>query len=311
MRKTITLAAMLAATTLGAGASTAAAAQTVTIADAGVVTEGTAGVGGVTMPGSPFGNGPLVADFTVATHVDYQEVSEVAYQVTTSAGTALGGQDYVNTSIAVADDRLPPCDKLDGCKQTRTFRVPIVPDDRDEPDETLLAKLSSNAMTVIDDEGRATIADDDGPAVTPVPAPAAGTAGTVSAPPANPNVPPERIQPTGGSTAERPADAGHFGDRRGPRMGMIFRGLRGARAKVRARCPGDEFSCRGRVAIRLNGVTLASAPFRLKGGESRVLAIRLTGRERRRLRRAGVVHLRASAFDRAGNRLVRNLRVQL
>jgi hypothetical protein len=99
-------------------------------------------------------------------------------------------------------------------------------------------------------------------------------------------------------------------DEVGPAMGMVFRGL-GRSAKVRVRCPGDERSCTGRLAVRLNGATLASARFDLDGGTSQPLTVRLSRRQRARLRRAGVLYLKATAFDAAGNRQVRELSFQL
>ena len=93
-------------------------------------------------------------------------------------------------------------------------------------------------------------------------------------------------------------------------MGMVFRGLDSA-LKVRVRCPGDEQSCKGSVAVRLNGNTLSSARFDLDGGQSRQLSIDLTRSQRRQLRRAGVVYLKATATDAAGNRQVRQLSFEL
>src|SRR5439155_3515195 len=99
-------------------------------------------------------------------------------------------------------------------------------------------------------------------------------------------------------------------DEVGPRMGMVFRGLDSA-LKVRVRCPGDEESCKGSVAVRLNNSTLNSARFDLDGAKSRLVSIDLTRAQRRQLRRAGVVYLKATATDAAGNRQVRELSFQL
>jgi hypothetical protein len=285
MRRTITLAATLAAATLGAGASTAAAAQTVSIGDAGVVTEGTKGAGGT-------------AEFKISTRVDQGESAAVEYQVATSAGTAVAGQDFVEASDAVADDRLPPCDTPAGCTQTRTFKVSIVADQHEEPDETLSVKLTSSTMTVTDGEGSATIADDDGPGGGASTKPGGGDESGYS-------------KSGSGGGDERLSESGEGGDEVGPRMGMRFRGLRGAKARVRASCPEDEVSCRGRMAIRLDGVTLGSARFRMKGGDSRLVVIHLPRDERRRLRRAGVGDMRARAIDKAGNSRVRDRGFQL
>jgi hypothetical protein len=290
MRRTITLAATLAAATLGAGASTAAAAQ-VSIGDAGVVTEGSKGAGGT-------------AEFTIRTHVAHQEVAGVEYQVATSAGTAVAGQDFVEASDTVADDRMPPCDKPEGCTQTRTFKVSIVADQQQEPDETLSVKLTSGTMTVTDGEGSATIADDDGPGGSTKSG--GGDEGGYS-------------NSDGGGDAGKGGDelgkggdgSGNGGDEVGPRMAMKFRGLRGAKARVRATCPEAEVSCRGRLAIRLDGQTLGSARFRMKGGDSRLVVVRLPPEERRRLKRAGVGEMRARAIDKAGNSLVRDRAFQV
>jgi len=93
-------------------------------------------------------------------------------------------------------------------------------------------------------------------------------------------------------------------------MGMVYRGMR-TRALVRLRCPDDEISCTGRLFVRLNGANLGMARFDLSGGESRLVAVRLTRAERSRLRRAGVLYAKAIAFDAAGNRQVRELLFQI
>jgi hypothetical protein len=100
-------------------------------------------------------------------------------------------------------------------------------------------------------------------------------------------------------------------DETGPRMGMVFRGLRGSTARVRIQCPSDERRCVGRVAVQLNEKSMASQPFRLSGGQTQMVRVKLSRTQRRTLHRAGVVYLKASAFDAAGNRLVRVLSFQL
>ena len=187
MRRTITLVAALAAAMLGAGASTAAATQTVSIGDAGVVSEGSYGAGGT-------------AQFEISTRVDQGEAAAVGYQVATSAGTAVAGQDFVEASDAVADVPLPPCDAPAGCTQTRMFKVSIVADQQEEPDETLSVKLTSSTMTVTDGEGSATIADDDGPGGS---APTGSGGGDESA----------YSKSGGGSGDERLSESGEGGDR--------------------------------------------------------------------------------------------------
>jgi len=67
----------------------------------------------------------------------------------------------------------------------------------------------------------------------------------------------------------------------------------------------------GRLAVQLNEKTMASTPFRLRGGETRLLRVHLSRKQRRTLHRAGVLYLKAAAFDAAGNRLVRVLSFQL
>src|SRR4051794_36389686 len=294
MRKSLPLAAMLAAAALGAGASSASAAQTVSISDAPVVTEGSNGHAGMAM-------------FTVTTHRDVQDVSQVEYQYATAPGSA-GADDYVITSDAVLEDRgTVPCADLNGCDETHQIRIAITPDDLDEPDELFFMHVQSATMTVIDGEAKATIADDDAPAAAPsagmsaAPAPAAtyGTpsSGAYGAP------------PVAAAPAVHPAGQG--ADEVGPAVGIVFRGLRGRDAKVRVKCPNDERRCVGRVSIGLYDRSLASKAFRLKGGESRLVKLHLSRSERRTLRKAGFVYLKASAFDAAGNRFTHAVTEQL
>src|SRR3954452_6387115 len=89
MRKSLPLAAMLAAAALGAGASSASA-GTVKISDAPVVTEGSNGQ-------------PGIATFTVTTHRDQGDTFPVEFQYATAPGTA-GADDYVVVQEPVNDD---------------------------------------------------------------------------------------------------------------------------------------------------------------------------------------------------------------
>src|SRR3954447_6054038 len=172
MRKSLPLAVMLAAAALGAGASSASAAQSVSISDAPVVTEGSNGHAGT-------------ATFTVTTHRDFQDVSQVEYEYTTAPGSA-GADDYVITSDAVLEDRgTVPCADVNGCDETHQIRIAITPDDLDEPDEVFFMHVLSATMNVIDGEARATIADDDAPAAAPAPG-GSGAAGPAAARPPAP-----------------------------------------------------------------------------------------------------------------------------
>jgi len=163
--------------------------------------------------------------------------------------------------------------------------------------------LTATKMTVTDAQGEGTILDDDHyvpPAPAPAPKPATVTAPQQVAAPA-----------TSSATSLAAPAAAAEQDVVGPAVEMTFRGLRGSTAKVRVKCPSDEKRCIGRLAVQLNEKTIASTPFRLRGGETRLLRVHLSRKQRRTLHRAGVLYLKAAAFDAAGNRLVRVLSFQL
>lgn len=197
--------------------------------------------------------------------------------------------------------------------------VDVVGDTAIEPDETYNLGYS---MTVDNPQSQlessesgaglaGTIVNDD-KAAAPKPAdtapPKPATAVTVPGAPATVAAAPST---TAAVAPARPAATVDVAaDEVGPRMGIVFSGL-GTALKARVRCPRSEKSCTGRLAVRLNGTTLAASGFDLAGGASRVLRIELSRGQRRKLRRAGVVHLKATATDAAGNRVARELGFEL
>jgi hypothetical protein len=295
--------AALAATALGAGASSASA-GTLIIGNADTVTEGAAGTTVKATFPIVYQRGPLEPAFYTA-------------QVKVEGGTATKDVDFVGKDGTSAMTSGIQCGFVP-CTDVATFDVTINGDDVDEPDETVLVKLTSATTPVANPEGaKAIIRDDDEPAPAPKVDPAK------PAKPGTPATPQQGTTPQqggvtqqgtttqqGGVTHQAPATSPNV-DETGPRVGMVFRGLRDGKAKVRVSCPADELSCVGRLAVRLNGKTFASAPFRMDGGESRQLGIKLSRKQRRALNRAGVVYLRSSAFDGVGNRLVRQLSFEL
>jgi len=95
-------------------------------------------------------------------------------------------------------------------------------------------------------------------------------------------------------------------DESGPRMVMQFRGLKKRVATVRLTCPTDEESCMGRIAVRLGTKTMTSAAFPgMAGGETKTVRIKLSAAKNRKVLRAGVLQLKATATDAAGNSTVR------
>lgn len=296
MRRSLPLAAMLAAAALGVGASSAFAAE-ISVSDAPVVTEGSNGQAGV-------------ATFTVTTKQAFNEMNPVEFQYTTAPGTA-GADDYVVTEQAVNEDPpATPCMDLAGCEETSQIRIPVTPDDLDEPDEVFFLHLTSRTMTVIDGDATATIADDDLPAAAPAPGVSAAPAATYGPAPASGSsyAAPAPAPSSATAPAARPVDAD---DATGPAVGITFRGLRGRYAKVRVKCPDDERRCVGRVSVGLYDKSLASKAFRLKGGASKLVKLRLSRRARHTLVDAGFVYLKASAFDAAGNRHMHAVTEQL
>ena len=290
----LTLSIGLAALALTAGATTASA-ETIEISDGTVVTEGAAG-------------DVVKATFIVTRHRKVGEADQGGFSLATSDGTAIADSDYVISEAASGTAGKNPCQSALGCTDSETFEVPIVGDDVPEPEENFYVNLRSSTMIVTDGQGEATILDDDGFVAAPA-RPAAPAAPAFTAAPATTAAP--MTVATTNAAAQAPARAAAEEDVVGPAMGMVFRGLRGNIAKVRVQCPKDEIRCVGRLAVQLNEKTMASAPFRLRGGQTKLLRIRLKSKQRRTLHDAGVVYLKASAFDAAGNRAARVLSFQL
>jgi hypothetical protein len=93
-------------------------------------------------------------------------------------------------------------------------------------------------------------------------------------------------------------------------MGMTFHGMR-KKLKVTLRCPSDERTCAGRLQVRLFEKAMKTVFFRLRGSQSKSLAIPMTRTQRHTLRDAGNFYLKAIATDQAGNRFARELNFQL
>jgi streptogramin lyase len=96
-------------------------------------------------------------------------------------------------------------------------------------------------------------------------------------------------------------------DRAGPSMRISARRLRLVRGRLRIRvgCPLSEtLGCRGTVTLRGGGLRLGSARFRIRGGQTRTIAIRVSRRGAARIRRAGRLRARivVVGIDAAGNR---------
>jgi hypothetical protein len=318
--RTLAAAAMTVAA-LGAGASSASA-GIVNVADADPVTEGADGA-------SAKAAFPVIYQYTAT------DPSVITGTVKIAGGTATDGTDFVggDRSVTIAGAPCPPLAGL--CTAVTVVEVKVLGDNIDEPDETLTATISGTPAQVARAQGSGFIRDDDAPAPapkdTPKPDPAKPATPATPTTPTTPTTPGAPQTGTGTGTVTQPGQApatttttttnsttgtttpatGTAVDETGPRVGMVFRGLRKGKARVRVSCPTDELSCVGRLAVRLEGKTLRSAPFRMAGGKSRNLQVKLTRKQRHALRDAGVVYLRSSAFDAAGNRLVRELSFQL
>ena len=134
-----------AARTINFGAPVPAATLTVAIADASPVLEG-----------NPAPSPTPVANFTVSLSAPNPDPSPVTVGYNTVNGTASSGSDYQSSSGTLS---------FDMGQQIKTISVPIIPDTVGEGDETFSVKLSNPQgnvpFTIADDEGQATIVDDD------------------------------------------------------------------------------------------------------------------------------------------------------
>ena len=140
-----------AARTMGFFAPMPVATLTVAIADASPVVE-------ENPPASPTPTvSPTpVATFAVSLSAPNPDPSPVTVDYTTLSGTASSGSDFQFSSGTVS---------FANGEQTKTISVPIIPDTVAEGDETFSVKLSNPQgnipFTIADDEGIATIVDDD------------------------------------------------------------------------------------------------------------------------------------------------------
>jgi hypothetical protein len=127
----------------------------------------------------------------------------------------------------------------------------------------------------------------------------AGSATATSAAVAAPAQPQQ--QPGGGSTQPGGGGAGSQPARvtRAPRMKIARGALAGRVLKLTLACPSDETSCSGTVAVTAKGKRLGSAKFRIAGGKSKVVKVKLSPR----LVKAGRIRLSVTlkAADAAGN----------
>jgi hypothetical protein len=126
--------------------------------------------------------------------------------------------------------------------------------------------------------------------------------------------------PPGGGTppggAGPPSSGAPAPDRVAPRVRVRPRRLRASQrglVRLRVRCPRSEQFCRVDLKLRRAGATLARKRFRVAGGSTRRVTLRLKRATRRRLSRLGSLRAVAvaAARDAAGNRATTRTRVRL
>jgi hypothetical protein len=105
-------------------------------------------------------------------------------------------------------------------------------------------------------------------------------------------------------------------DRRAPRVRVRPRRVRVSRRglmRLRVSCPRGERLCRVDLRLRHKGATVARKKFRVAGGKTRRVSLRLTRQARRRLLRSGSLRVTAvaSARDLAANRATTRTRLRL
>ena len=113
-----------------------------------------------------------------------------------------------------------------------------------------------------------------------------------------------------------PGAAGAARDRRAPRVRVRPRRVRVSRRglmKLKVSCPRGELVCRVDLRLRRKGTTVARKKFRVAGGKTRRVSLRLTGKARRRLLRTGSLRVTAvaAARDLAANRATTRTRLRL
>jgi len=203
----------------------------------------------------------------------------------TVSGSAVSGVDFGGR----AETLVIPAGQTQG-----TFAVPVFGDTEAEPDETF-GVLATNAVnaTLTGADATFTIRNDDaaGAQASGVP----GAAGGFSASGGNQALAPQAQQGPGGAAAQGEDDLGMP-------VGLSFKGMTSG-PKVRVTCDAGEQLCHGRLQVKLLGQTaMKTIRFRVRGGESKTYTIRLRRSQRRKLRNAGQVYVKAITQDAAGNR---------
>jgi hypothetical protein len=105
-------------------------------------------------------------------------------------------------------------------------------------------------------------------------------------------------------------------DRLAPRVRVGPRRVRASRrglVRLRVRCPQSERICRVDLRLRRAGTTVARKKFRMAGGRTRHVALRLNRGTRRRLARSSSLRVTAlaTARDLAGNRATTSTRIRV
>jgi hypothetical protein len=134
-------------------------------------------------------------------------------------------------------------------------------------------------------------------------------------PPASGGVP-ASPPPAGGTVPPAGATVPSAPDRLAPRVRVRPRRVRASRrglVVVRVSCPRGERVCRVDLRLRRRGATLAGKRFRVAGGTTRRVTLRLNRDARRRLVRSGPLRVAAvaAARDAAGNRATTRTRIRL
>jgi hypothetical protein len=226
---------------------------------------------------------------------------DVTVNYTTVNATATSGSDYGARSGALT---------IPAGQTEADFDIPIFGDNQHEPDEDFRIALSgaSNA-TIADGDATVTIRNDDAvPPPPPLPTDLIVRNDPLPQTPNNVFV----AQPASGAQAQQQQQQqqsgaaqalapGSTADELAWPVALSFKGMTtGPRVKVR--CDTREEACKGRVLVRLDGKTLKTQAFALDGGEARTITLKMSRKQRRKLRRAGEVSFKVVATDAAGNR---------
>lgn len=241
------------------------------------------------------GQEPTAFPFTVT--LSNASVRPLGVRVSTADVQARAGGDYTAVSEVVT---FAPGER------SRTVVVPVAADAEDEPDEAFSVSLSEPAGVTL---GTATalgaILDDDGAPSRPGAGGGPIVQGTGTGTGATP----------GGGTSG-PAAPGTGADRTAPRAALrALRVRRPGALQVRITCPASETRCAGKVTVfsiavrtaKLRAlrreVRLAGGSYRLAGGATTTVTMRLTATGQRLLRSAKRFRARAYGVtrDAAGN----------